>query len=165
MLTLEQKIDICLRWIATDDVNEAEELQELAAKALLAENSEPVKAMSDSDIEDMIIDFLTELGAPPNLKGYDYIACALKLTLSDHTYIDQITARLYPDVAKHTHSTGSCVERCIRHSIMAIFDRGDIRHIQELFGNTVDINKGKLTNSQFLAFSERELRRRIKKAQ
>lgn len=162
MFTLEEKVNICLRFIAANDIEDLEELGMLAAQALKEDTSEHATPENTIDVEDLANELLIKIGTPPNLRGYDTIICALKLILSDHTYLHDIVGRLYRDIAKLDNSTPSMVERRIRHAIKATFDRGDISTIQKLFGNTINANKGKLTNSQFLAFSEREIRRRMK---
>lgn len=162
MFTLEEKVNICLRFIATTDIESLEELGMLAAQALKEETTELAAPENTIDLDDLINGLLIEIGTPPNLRGYDVIICALKLILSDKEYLHDITFRLYGDIATLLNTTRTKVERNIRHAIEVSFDRGDISRIREIFGNTVDVNKGKLTNSQFLAFCERELRRRMK---
>lgn len=115
------------------------------------------------EVEEIITVLMREVGLPANIKGYRYIKEAVILLLQDKTYIEGVTKRLYPDIAKKFNTTASRVERAIRHSIEVIFCRGNIEKIQELFSYTVNAEKGKLTNSEFIAIFADEVERRIKR--
>ena len=164
MFTLEQKVDLIMRYIATADDAQRAELKKTLIRMLQGDNPAPANT-PEIDADDLIADLLKDIGMPPHLIGYRCTTYALHMILSDHAYIDNITGMLYPEVAKciSPNYTRSRVERAIRHAIEVVFDRGDAEHIQELFGYTVNINKGKLTNGEFLAFCEVILRRRMKR--
>ena len=68
-------------------------------------------------IEDLVQDVLQDVGVPCHTIGYKYIKRALLLVLDDPTYIDRITYGLYSTLAKEFTTTGSRVERGIRHAI------------------------------------------------
>ncbi len=93
---------------------------------------------------------LLEIGIPANLLGFKYLSDALEFAISDDVYIYETTKRLYPDVAKKNNTTPTRVERGIRHSIESAFNRNGIS-IHKLFGNSINANKGKPTNSEFIA--------------
>ena len=92
-----------------------------------------------------------ELGVPANLVGYDYLRKAIILAVNDIEHVRNITKSLYPTLAVEFTSTPSRVERAIRHAIEVAWDRGDVDVIHKYFGYTVSINKGKPTNSEFIA--------------
>ncbi len=98
-----------------------------------------------------ITDMLHDIGVPAHIKGYQYLREAISLSVKDPDIINSITKRLYPGVAKKYSSTASRVERAIRHAIELAWERGDIDRIQNLFGYTVSNQKGKPTNSEFIA--------------
>ena len=62
-----------------------------------------------------------------------------------------VTKELYPMIAKMNDTTPSRVERAIRHAIEVAWNRGRIETIDALFGYTVKNDKGKPTNSEFIA--------------
>ena len=66
-------------------------------------------------------------------------------------YIGQVTKILYPDIARKYKTTGSRVERAIRHAIEVAWNRGNIDLINEIFGYTISASKAKPTNSEFIA--------------
>ena len=62
-----------------------------------------------------------------------------------------ITKVLYPEIASKYKTTGSRVERAIRHAIEVAWTRGNIDVIDEIFGYTISASKAKPTNSEFIA--------------
>lgn len=82
------------------------------------------------------------------LSGTDYIRRALRIYRPGM----MITKELYPAIAAEVGSTAMRVERSMRHAIETGFDRcGFSDDVLELFGNTLDPDKGKPTVSEFLA--------------
>ena len=94
---------------------------------------------------------LKDLGISPSLRGYQYIRYCVELLQEDFSYVNNVTKKLYPEVAKKFDTTPSRVERAIRHAIEEGWILGDIDLQNKLFGYTVDQDKGKPTNSQFIA--------------
>ena len=54
-------------------------------------------------------------------------------------------------MADRFDTTTSRVERAIRHAIEVAWNRGQIEMHEKIFGYTVNSNKGKPTNSEFIA--------------
>ena len=69
-----------------------------------------------------------------------------------------ITKELYPELAKKFDTTVSRVERAIRHAIEVSWNRGDLDFMEEVFGHSVDIDKAKPTNSEFIVTVADKLR-------
>ena len=65
---------------------------------------------------------------------------------------------LYPDVACKYNTTVSRVERAIRHAIEVSWNRGNWDLMEEVFGHSVDIDKAKPTNSEFIVTIADKLR-------
>lgn len=103
------------------------------------------------DIKKEITLILRELGVPTNSQGYHYIRTAIELCYDDETYINKVTKRLYPDIAKKHNTIPSRVERSIRHSIKITYDRLKVDEHNKIFGNCINFKKGQLTNSEFIA--------------
>ena len=81
-----------------------------------------------------------------------------KLPPNDIEMINSITKILYPTLAKKFKTTPSRVERAIRHAIEVAWNRGNIETINKIFGYTVNTNKGKPTNSEFIALISDKIR-------
>ena len=130
-----------------------------------------LKPFSMEDLENKIIDFfdnntiqkinynniklrltklLHELGVPSHIKGYEYIREGIIELYNDPSIIGGITKELYPDIATKFDTSVSRVERAIRHAIEVSWNRGNIDLMEEIFGHSVDIDRAKPTNSEFI---------------
>lgn len=65
-------------------------------------------------------------------------------------------------MAKKYATTTSRVERAIRHAIEVAWDRGDVDTLNSYFGYTIQNNRGKPTNSEFIAMIADNLRLKLK---
>lgn len=101
--------------------------------------------------ETLVRDIMAEIGAPESLIGFPYAVYAILKCIEDENYINNITFRLYPETAAHFDTTASRVERGIRHLVEVIFQRADMEVITKYFRNSVNPQKGKLTNGEFIA--------------
>ncbi|MBQ3378260.1 MAG: sporulation transcription factor Spo0A [Clostridia bacterium] len=113
-------------------------------------------------LEAQITKIMHELGVPAHIKGYQYMREAIMMAVEDMEVINSITKLLYPSVAKRFQTTPSRVERAIRHAIEVAWDRGDIDALDSIFGYTIQNEKGKPTNSEFIAMIADKLRLKIK---
>lgn len=102
-------------------------------------------------IEIRIYKFLAEIGIPSNIKGYNYIKTALMLAYNDSSILENITKVLYSEIAKKYDTTSSRVERAIRHAIEVACTKGNVELINKIFKYSISVNKGKPTNSEFIA--------------
>lgn len=159
MATLEQKVDLIMQYIVELDWKVQNKLREEIKRAL---NGDKLTCQTVYNLEDAIDDFLTEVGVPCHVNGYKHIATALELIISDPSYLDRISYGLYPDVAKRHDSTGTRVERSMRHAVEVTWNRMSIDTMNRLFGNTVDPNRGKPTNAEFLATCHKIIKRRMR---
>lgn len=105
-----------------------------------------------------VTDVLIELGVPTNVKGYQYIRDSIVLAIHDMSMLHYITKLIYPSIAAKYDATPSSVERAIRNAIEICFTRtgGDV--LYHTFGNAIDVNKGKVTNSEFIGLIADKLR-------
>lgn len=94
---------------------------------------------------------LHNLGMPSHIKGYQYIRDAIELMYNNPDNIGGITKEVYPYIADKYNTTASRVERAIRHAIEVSWTRGDYELMEEIFGHSVDFDRAKPTNSEFLA--------------
>ena len=97
-----------------------------------------------------ITKILHELGIPSHIKGYQYIREGIGIIYEHPETIGGITKELYPELAEKFDTTVSRVERAIRHAIEVSWNRGNWQLMEEIFGHSVDIDKAKPTNSEFI---------------
>jgi two-component system response regulator (stage 0 sporulation protein A) len=116
---------------------------------------------SDRQYHAMITSILHEIGVPAHIKGYTYMRDAIKMVIADPNLLGGITKELYPSIAKKYNTTPSRVERAIRHAIEVAWTRGRVETIDMIFGYTIDQNKGKPTNSEFIAMVADKIRMQV----
>lgn len=112
----------------------------------------------DGELATTITKMLHELGIPSHIKGYQYIREGIVMLYDDPTMIGGITKELYPLLAKKFDTTVSRVERAMRHAIEVGWTRSDWKMTEDLFGQSVDFDRTKPTNSEFLVTIADKLR-------
>jgi len=118
-----------------------------------------VNQLSDGfDLEAEITHVLHEIGVPAHIKGYLYLRESIDMIYHEIELLGSITKTLYPDVAKKYKTTSSRVERAIRHAIEVAWSRGNHDATSRIFGFTVNKDKAKPTNSEFIAMIADRLR-------
>ena len=101
------------------------------------------------DVE--VTNILHQMGVPAHIKGYQYLRDAIVFVIDDTNLLGAVTKELYPMIAEKYNTTASRVERAIRHGIELAWDRGNIDLMNKYFGYTIDVERGKPTNSEFIA--------------
>jgi two-component system response regulator (stage 0 sporulation protein A) len=111
-----------------------------------------------NNLQISITKMLHELGIPSHIKGYQYIREGIGIIFERPETIGGITKELYPELADKFDTTVSRVERAIRHAIEVSWNRGNWSLMEEIFGHSVDIDKAKPTNSEFIVTIADKLR-------
>ena len=112
----------------------------------------------NNNLQISISRMLHELGMPSHIKGYQYIREAILMVYDNPEIVGGITKELYPELATKFDTTVSRVERAIRHAIEVSWNRGDWDLMEDVFGHSVDIDKAKPTNSEFIVTVADKLR-------
>lgn len=118
--------------------------------------------VTDPELELMITEIIHQIGVPAHIKGYHYLREAIILSVKNSDIVNSVTKLLYPTVAKNHSTTASRVERAIRHAIEVAWDRGDLDVLNSYFGYTIQNERGKPTNSEFIAMISDKLRLKLK---
>lgn len=92
-----------------------------------------------------------QIGIPAHVKGYQYIRDAILMVVEDVSLLGAVTKELYPGIAKKHDTAPSRVERGIRHAIELAWERGNTDTLKRIFGYSMDIERQKPTNSEFIA--------------
>lgn len=108
------------------------------------------KVVNNNELKVQITNLLHNLGIPSHIKGYNYLRDGVEKLYNNQSLVGSITKELYPMIAEVYNTTSSRVERAIRHAIEVSWVRGDYHLMEELFGNSVDYDRSKPTNSEFL---------------
>ena len=121
-------------------------------------NKSQVIDLHSHNIQISITRILHQLGIPSHIKGYQYIREAISLVYNNPSLIGGITKELYPEIGHKYKTSVSRVERAIRHAIEVSWNRGDWSLMEDIFGHSVDIDKAKPTNSEFIVTIADKLR-------
>ena len=129
--------------------------EQLEAEATLfldkfIDSLENSKSEKDMPLEWKTARIFKTLGIPTSILGYKYLKYAVELVSKDSNLLEAVTRSLYPEIARHFHSTPSKVERAIRHAIDTAWLRGDLDAHSLVFGSSISATKGKPTNSEFI---------------
>ena len=114
--------------------------------------------LAKNNLQVSITKILHELGIPSHIKGYQYIREGIGILYERPETIGGITKELYPELANKFDTTVSRVERAIRHAIEVSWNRGNWDLMEDIFGHSVDIDKAKPTNSEFIVTIADKLR-------
>lgn len=111
-----------------------------------------------SSLEADVTGIIHEIGIPAHIKGYHYLREAIMMVVEDVDLLGSVTKILYPRIAEKFDTTSSRVERAIRHAIEVAWSRNNIDTVKKFFGYTVNTERGKPTNSEFIALVADRLR-------
>ncbi len=100
--------------------------------------------------EAILTDLLHSLGIPSHIRGFNYIKEGIMIVYKNKNAISYITKDVYPQIAEKYDTTPTRVERAIRHAIEISWSRGDINLMEDIFGNSLDVNRDKPTNAEYL---------------
>ena len=116
----------------------------------LFEHSNNLKYKETINVEVEVSSLLHDLGIPSHVRGYRYIRDGVMLLYESTSMVNLVTKDIYPIIAKKYDTTTTRVERAIRHAIEISWMRGDIKLMEDLFGNSIDFDRSRPTNAEFL---------------
>ncbi|MHB1406171.1 MAG: sporulation transcription factor Spo0A [Desulfitobacteriaceae bacterium] len=114
--------------------------------------------MSSKNLEVEVTRMIHQMGVPAHVKGYQYLRDAIVSVVQEVSLLGAVTKELYPMIAAKYQTTPSRVERAIRHAIELAWDRGNVEFMNRFFGYTINVDRGKPTNSEFIAMVADKLR-------
>ncbi len=140
----------------TLDIDEAESETVHTSKSSDGKGGKIVASSDADDENDRKLDLLIgrlfiSIGISPNIRGFNFLRCAIKLTIKNPRLIESMTKGLYPEIAKDFDTTGSKVERAIRHALDVAWNKGKSQQFNELLGVTAFSENERPTNSEFIA--------------
>ena len=151
---VSEAVDLGASYFLTKPVEENALLDRMRA---LFSRGAPVEE-HPAELKNLVTSVIHEIGVPAHIKGYQFLRDAILLTMNEPEYINAVTKRLYPEIAKRNGTTASRVERAIRHAIEVAWDRGDVDTLTSYFGYTIHNLRGKPTNSEFIAMIADKMR-------
>lgn len=121
-------------------------------------NSTTISSSNTRNLEVEVTRMIHQMGVPAHVKGYQYLRDSIVSVVQDVSLLGAVTKELYPMIANKYNTTPSRVERAIRHAIELAWDRGNIDFMNRFFGYTINVDRGKPTNSEFIAMVADKLR-------
>ena len=94
---------------------------------------------------------LDQIGVKHSIKGYGYIISAVEKCLKNRSKLINVIKGLYTEIAEENGDTVWRVEKSIRHAIEVTWTNGNKNAINKIFVYTFSVEKGKPTNSEFIA--------------
>lgn len=116
----------------------------------IIEHKDEILDLKSEQLELGVSCMLHDLGIPSHVRGYQYIREGVLLLYKDEDASTLVTKEIYPKIASKFQTTSSRVERSIRNAIEISWTRGDIKLMEDLFGNSIDFDRSRPTNSEFL---------------
>lgn len=117
-----------------------------------------VAVAKEKNMDVAVTNIIHEMGVPAHIKGYHYLRDAILMVIDEISLLGAVTKELYPMIAQKYNTTASRVERAIRHAIELAWDRGNVEMMNKFFGYTINLERGKPTNSEFIAMIADKLR-------
>jgi two-component system response regulator (stage 0 sporulation protein A) len=143
MRTLEQKVDILVRYCAAES--------EQARRYYHADLQSILTSGERMDARRSIDRALSDLGIPDHLLGYAYLQAAIDLVVRQPEAAYAVTGCVYPAVAMRYSTTAQLVERAIRHAVERGWSRCDESMREMYFGGKLRPGRRKPTNAEFIA--------------
>lgn len=139
----------------------ARRIREIAGAAHYG-HERPMMESTELEIEREVTQILHKLRIPPHFKGYTYLREAILRCVADPSLVNEVTKKLYPQIATKFETTRHRVERSMRFAIETASERGELDYLYQIMGYTVDEKKGKPTNASFIAKIADQIRLQIK---
>lgn len=96
-----------------------------------------------------IRNYLLSLGFYPNKKGYYYLLEIIRLGLKGNTILP-LKYYGYKKLAETFNKKAETIEKDIQNVISYAFQHGNLELLYEEFGETIDVDRGKPSNKQFI---------------
>ena len=93
---------------------------------------------------------LRALTVKPGLRAWAFLPDMAALAVVHPPLMEDLQGRLYPQVARRHGMTPAAVERSLRTLIEATWSQGELPALERFFGHSVDPERGKPTNKEFL---------------
>lgn len=132
--------------------------KENKAAMYLGSDAQALEKNDPGSIEAEITRIINGIGIPANVKGYTYLRKAIAIAVDDPKLLSSMTKELYPTIAEAYNTTGSRVERAIRHAIDIAWSRGQLENMYDLFGYAATRENTKPSNGEFISMVADRLR-------
>lgn len=109
------------------------------------------KGVTDTQVREICSIHFDKMGIPRHYKGYRYLIEGIWLAIQHPDWLNSVTKNLYPAIGERFNTSSSQVERTMRYALDKTWEKGDVEQLYELFPYEIQKNRGKPTNSAFIA--------------
>lgn len=102
-------------------------------------------------VQEICVRYFDLLGVPPHYKGYRYLLEGIWLASLHPMWLNSVTQDLYPAIGQRFSTNGVQVERAMRYALDMTWEKGNVEQLYRFFAFESRENKGKPTNSMFIA--------------
>ena len=100
---------------------------------------------------------LKKMGISPEKDGFHYLRKAIYECYINPSLLNNINNNLYPLLSKTFKTNIKSIIRSMNYAIEIGYSKSDYEYGEQLFSNTIDIDKGKPTNISFISIVVDEL--------
>lgn len=100
---------------------------------------------------------LHALGVPARLRAWEFLPDMVALSAVHPSLMADLSHGLYPLTAQRHSMTAAAVERSLRLCVESTWNRGQLTALERFFGSSVDPERGKPTNREFLRCMQERL--------
>ena len=93
---------------------------------------------------------LRAMAVPPRLKAWAFLPEMLAWTVVHPPLLDDLQHGLYPHIGRQCGLSAAAVERRLRLCVESTWMHGSLQALERFFGSSVDPERGKPTNREFL---------------
>ncbi|HEY8423435.1 MAG TPA: sporulation initiation factor Spo0A C-terminal domain-containing protein [Clostridia bacterium] len=108
-------------------------------------------------MEQIVYRYLLSLRLMPTLKGFHYLKDAIMLVINNGGFCS-LKRSIYPWIAKTRNTTVQNVERSISNALDSAWLNGNVNVLKAEFGETINDNRGKPTNKEFICLAADRIR-------
>ena len=113
--------------------------------------------------EEMAAALLRNMGVPARLRAWAFLPEMIGLTVVHPPLLEGVQHGLYPLIAARRGMTAAGVERSLRLCVESTWSRGSLAALERFFGASVDPERGKPTNREFLCRMQEWVTRAMKR--
>ena len=127
-----------------------EELGSALEKLRLAGEVPALSAWWRARVEALAAALFRSLEVPARLRAWEFLPEMAALTVTHPPLVNDLSHGLYPIIARRHGMTAAGVERSLRLCVESTWVNGSIGAMERFFGSSVDPERGKPTNREFL---------------
>jgi len=114
-------------------------------------------------IDQIVADLLRHMGCPVSLTGYYQVKTVISYCVRHMDKSICLSQEAYPYAARIHGVSVKQIERNIRNFIEVTWTRGNLKAQHKIFGNTIEIERSRPTNKEFIANITEYAVRRLRK--